>query len=205
VFIAVLDTSVLWPGTLRDFLLSLAVEGLYRPVWSSAVLDELRFHESLKLQRRGITESEAGARADRLVSHMRNAFADAEITGWEQLVGSYRLPDPDDEHLVAAAVIGGAGAIITYHTADLPADRLPRGIEVLDPSQFTRNTVELDPGAALRAVRQIVARSGQRGPGWSVPDVLDLLAHRYRLRETATFSKPSCSLPTRRGKTPSTS
>src|SRR5450756_855168 len=67
VFTALLDTNVLWPSLLRDFLLSLAVEGLYRPVWSEAILEELHDCEVTKLTRRGVEPSEGRARAAQLI------------------------------------------------------------------------------------------------------------------------------------------
>lgn len=183
-FTALLDTSVLWPSLQRDFLLSLAIEGLYRAVWSSAILEELIEHEARKLQRRGVPAEQAGGRATRLIEQMRASFGDAEVQGWQPLEGSFGLPDPDDEHVAAAAVIAGAGAIVTVNRRDFPADRLPDTLEVLDPAVFAVNTVSLDPARAARAVQAIAARSGRVGQTWTVADVLARLESRYAMGET---------------------
>ncbi|HEX6357498.1 PIN domain-containing protein [Actinophytocola sp.] len=119
-FTALLDTCVLWPNLQRDFLLSLAVEGLYRPIWSATILEELEYGEERKLIERGKEPAQAVSRAQHLICEMRRAFDDAEVEGWEGLEGTYELPDPDDEHVVAAAVVGGAGAIITLNVKDFP-------------------------------------------------------------------------------------
>lgn len=125
-FAAMLDTSVLWPSLQRDFLLPLAVEGLYRPLWSSAILDELQFHETQKLLGRGETATAADARAQRLVDQMAAAFDDALVVNWEPLDGTFDLPDPDGEHVVAAALVGGAGVIVNQQSRRFSTATDPR-------------------------------------------------------------------------------
>lgn len=178
-FAALLDTCVLWPSLQRDFLLSLAVEGMYRPVWSGVVLDELEYEERAKWIRRGEEESEAARRASHLIEQMRRSFNDAEVKGWEGLEGTYGLPDLDDEHLVAAAVVANAGAIITHNIKDLPRNKMPVGVQVLTPQEFAANTVSLDPIRAMAAIAALVARSGRSGPVRSEEEVLKTLADRY--------------------------
>ena len=182
-FTATLDTSVLWPSLQRDFLLSLAVESAYRPTWSSAIHDGLEFHEEVKLVKRGIPIAEAASRAATLIAAMRREFADAEVEGWEPLEGTFGLPDPDDEHVVAAAVIAGAGAIVTENLKDFPAAKIPPGMQVLSAREFAKNTVALNPRHALATAQEIASRSGRYGATLTVEEILDTLRDRYGMSE----------------------
>jgi predicted nucleic acid-binding protein len=187
-FTALLDTSVLWPSRQRDFLLSLAAEHFYRPIWSAAILEELEEAETEKLLGMGRPEAEARQSARYLVERMRAAFDDAEVEGWEPLVKSFGLRDPDDEHVLAAAVVGQAGAVVTSDR-DFEAERLPPGMQVLDPAEFAFNNVALNPGRALVAVEQLVSRLGQKGPVVSVDNVLDQLVARYRMNDAVDLMR----------------
>lgn len=187
-FTAVLDTSVLWPSLQRDFLLSMAVELIYRPVWSQAILDELQFHEAQKLEHRdGLPAEEAVERANRLVARMGDAFADALIEGWEPLEGTYGLPDPDDEHVVAAAHLSGAGVIVTSNLKDFPAHLLPSGLTAQSPKEFAHDAVDISPQRALAAIDAIASRSGIHGPVLSRNDITSILAERYGMDEAVTL------------------
>lgn len=180
-FTALLDTCVLWPSLQRDFLLSLGIEELYRPVWSAVILDELGYYEEQKLRSRGASQAEAAERSSRLIARMREAFTDAEVTGGEGLEGTFGLPDRDDEHVVAAAVVSGADAIVTHNVRDFPPGKLPADLAVQVPSSFAEHTITVDPARALAAVEEIAARSGRRGPYLTVDEVLALLANRYAM------------------------
>ncbi|GAA0651294.1 PIN domain-containing protein [Kutzneria viridogrisea] len=189
-FTALLDTCTLWPSLRRDFLLSLAIEGLYRPVWSTVILEELEYEEARKLVSRGSTPEDAEQRARYLITRMHTAFNDALVEGWEALEGSYGLPDPNDEHVLAAAVVANAGAIVTENLTDFPVDKVPSTIDVIPPHVFAANTVEVSPGHAFAAVKEIAQRSGRSGPPLTPADIVTRLESRYRMYDAANLLRP---------------
>jgi predicted nucleic acid-binding protein len=180
-FAAMLDTSVLWPSLQRDFLLSLAVEGLYRPLWSTAILDELRYHEARKLVGHGHDRVLAEQRSQRLVNQMSTAFDDAIVANWEALEGTFGLPDIDDEHVVAAALVGGADVIVTSNLKDFPPQRIPNPVKVISPAQFAADTVSVSPDAAHHAVIAMASRFVR--PLSTVEQILEHLMARYAMIE----------------------
>lgn len=183
-----LDTCVLYPSLQRDFLLSLAAEGVYRALWSSVILEELQECEQDKLARMGFTLLESRRAADHLVATMRSAFDDAEAPDWQRYLSSVELPDPDDRHVVACAIAGRADAIITNNLRDFPPDRLPATIEVMPPETFALHNVTLNVRKAREAVEGIVARSGTGGrPTRTLEGVLEVLESRYGMYEAVAY------------------
>lgn len=189
VFAALLDTCVLWPSLQRDFLLTMAVEGLYRPLWSEAILEELHRHEQSKLIDRGKDEpAVALKKADTLLANMRGTFDDALVTGWEPLDGSFGLPDVDDEHVLAAAVVGGAGAIVTDNLKHFPSTLIPSDIQVLRGSEFAANTADVDPERAARALCEISARRTKTKQ--TPQELVYLMVERYQMHDVADIVLP---------------
>lgn len=182
---AVLDACVLWSGSQRDFLLSLAEHGGYEAAWSTEGLHEVRRNEETKQLDRGASATDAQQLADNLIGEMRGGFPQAEVTGYEHRDGGYGLPDPKDEHVVAAAEQAGIRTIVTENRKDFPPDRLPARMEIVSARDFAARTMKEDPRPALRAVEQMAARSGRHGPRMSVEDVIDQLEKRYKMTEAA--------------------
>ena len=75
---------------------------IYRPVWSQAILDELAYTLTRLLTLKGRATDEVNAYVTRLRNQMGNAFPDALTTGWDHLLPTITIPDPDDTHVVAA-------------------------------------------------------------------------------------------------------
>lgn len=160
-FGVVLDANVLYPSLLRDVLLELACNRVYRPVWSDSILDELEAVIRRKNNDRSALEMGIDSYITRLKSHMNKAFPDALVSGTQEL--RLDLPDLKDVHVVACAVSGNAELIVTNNLRDFPKEKLPGDIEAISPSDFLLDCQDLHPSAFVRALGQIAARSGKNG------------------------------------------
>lgn len=169
-FAAALDSCTLVPGTQRDVILSLAEAGLLWPVWSDRILNELG-RALLKVRgKRGIGPAQVEHDFEYLRSELERVFPDACREGWEHLEGTFGLPDPNDEHVLALAVQAQAGVIVTDNLRDFPLDLLPGDLHALSPVEFMERTIEVSP---FRAAGALAAMAERRS--LAAPDLCDLV------------------------------
>ena len=165
-FVAVLDACVLYPAPLRDLLLRLALTDLFRARWTDRIHEE--WIQSLLSQRPDLSRE----RLQRTRELMDRTVPDCLVTGFEELIESLVLPDPDDRHVLAAAIRSQAGVVVTYNVKDFPEDVLDGyGIEVQHPDEFVTHFFDLSEGAICHAVRR--QRQALKNPPVSVPELLN--------------------------------
>jgi len=148
-FQALLDACVLYPASTRDTLLSLADQGLYRPKWSRKIQGEWK--QNLLQDRPDVPESVL----DTTIDQMDKTFPDADIEDYEEIMPSLSLADPNDNHVLAAAIVGKVDVIVTFNTKDFPQNYVATyNIQVVDPDTFIVNLIDLDPELALQAIKK---------------------------------------------------
>jgi hypothetical protein len=109
----------------------------------------------------------SSARASLMNAHVRDCL----VTGYRDLIPGLTLPDPDDRHVLAAAIKAGASAIVTYNLNDFPPDLLdPYGIEALHPDDFLVFQFDLNEAAVCNAVRR--QRASLKNPPKSIDDLI---------------------------------
>ncbi|MBB3180279.1 PIN domain-containing protein [Variovorax sp. Sphag1AA] len=151
-YTALLDANVLFPKLQCDALLSLAHAGLYAAKWSVDIEREWLQARSAKFP----DSDEANRTKARA---MCEAIPDCMVEGYESFVECLQLPDPNDRHVLAAAIVGHADAIVTNNLSDFPIEALDKHcIDVQTPDQFIVNQLTLHPTQALSALRQMRMR-----------------------------------------------
>lgn len=164
-YTAVLDACVLYPAPLRDLLLNLATEGVFRARWTEKIHAEWT-HNLLK--KRPDLHPDKLART---VALMNEAVDDCLVLNYEYLIDSLTLPDPDDRHVLASAIVGHADAIVTFNLKDFPEVAVsPHGIEILHPDDFLIAQYDLNPIGMLSIVK--AHRERLRKPPKSVDEFI---------------------------------
>ena len=142
---------------MREMLLGAAGAGGFVPVWSARILEEWA-----RATRRLPEGAEAVARGE--IAAMRAAWPAAEVVVDEDLVERLSLPDPDDRHVLAAAIAGGAEVLMTLNRVDFPTRTLARhGVILREPDGFLSEL--LAEGVDLRAVAAGVRARAERASG----------------------------------------
>jgi predicted nucleic acid-binding protein len=167
-FTAVFDACVLYPAPLRDFLVWLGLSGRFRARWTALIHDE--WVRNLLKNRPELDPHQLA----RTVSLMNKAIPDALVTGHDNLIDGLTLPDPDDRHVLAAAIRCGASVIVTFNERDFPAAYLKNfGVEVQHPDEFIDNLFDLDQAAVVAAAR--MQRGALKNPPIEVDRYLEIL------------------------------
>jgi predicted nucleic acid-binding protein len=128
----VLDACVLVPISLCDLLLRLAEDpATYEPFWSERILAETTKALRTKI---GISEAQAQRRIDQMTA----AFPMATLkVPPELLKAADCIPDKDDRHVPAAAIMAHAGMIVTENLRHFPKPCLGKfKIRCLTPDEF---------------------------------------------------------------------
>ncbi len=125
-----IDACVLYPTVMREMVIGCAAADLFAPRWSARILEEWA-RAVVKLG----PAQEVIARGE--ITRLRADFPDAEVNVPESKLARFWLPDPDDVHVLAAAVHGSCDAIMTLNNKDFPGNVLAEeGLLRVNPDAF---------------------------------------------------------------------
>lgn len=162
------DACVLYPAPLRDLLMHLALADLFLAKWSATIHAE--WIRNVLAARPDLTRAQLERTRTLMDAHVRDCL----VLGYEGLINQLELPDPDDRHVLAAAITGRAERIITFNLRDFPDTALRAyGIAAQHPDLFILQLLEQYRTEFCSAVKR--HRSSLRNPPKTVAEYLAIL------------------------------
>lgn len=166
--IAVLDANVLYPAPLRDLLLRLAVTDIFLARWTDEIHDE--WIRNVATNRADLKLQQLHRTRDLMNANVRNCL----VTEYAHLIEGLTLPDPDDRHVLAAALKCSAQAIVTFNLKDFPKSVLKElSLYAVHPDKFVEGLLDSNPGLVCSVVKK--HREALRKPPKSINQYLDTL------------------------------
>ena len=149
---AVIDACVLYSAFLRDLLMRLTVRFAFQPVWSEDIHDE--WIRNLLENRPDLTHEQLAHTRSLMDRYGRDCLA----PDYRHLIETLTLPDPNDRHVLAAAITSRSSIIVTYNLADFPPRMLASyEIEAQHPDLFLSALFQNSPEPFLEAVHDLLA------------------------------------------------
>ena len=168
-----IDACVLYPTVLREIIIGAAGQGFFTPLWSPRILEEWR-RAAEKRGENGIAEVEIAALTALFPESMVHPSADTEAR--------LSLPDPDDVHVLAAAIDGGADELLTLNLKDFPTRTLARdGIQLRAPDTFLLELFHRNPSVLQDVLEAVLSKAEVHGIDTSNPRALMKRARLPRL------------------------
>ena len=119
---------------------------------------------------------------------MNTAVPDSLVTGYEDLIDSIVLKDPDDRHVVAVAIRSNADSIVTFNQKDFDADELKKfDLYTEHPDEFISNMIKIYTPKVISAVREMRARL--KNPPKEVGEFLETLQNQGLPQSVAELSE----------------
>lgn len=175
--VAVLDACVLYPFHLRNILVQAAVDRLVEARWTDAIHDE--WIRNLM----AATSTIPAGRLETTRRLMNQALPAATVEGYAAHIPVVNLPDPEDRHVVAAAIAAGASVILTWNLRHFPARELRRfGLHKETPDTFLSGLYDETPALLIGSLAS--ARRNLSRTRVSAAAFIDVLANQ-RLVELA--------------------
>lgn len=152
-----IDACVLYPTVLRELVLGLGRTGAFTPLWSERILEEWR-----RAARRHSERDELIASGE--IALANAAFPQASVVVNPDTMQRLNLPDPDDVHVLAAAVDGGADALLTLNVKDFPTNTLAaENILRRHPDEFLLEAFHSDAAEVRVLVDNVLSRAASHG------------------------------------------
>jgi len=158
-----LDACVLYPTVMREVLLGAAKAGFYEARWSERILEEWA-----RAARKLGPEGEAQARFE--VGQVERGFPDASVRYQEEALVKLWLPDPDDVHVLAAAIAGHCDGIVTMNAKDFPRNILSdEGLFRSDPDGLLCRFHDENPEAMTEVGNAVLSEARRlSGEEWTI-------------------------------------
>lgn len=165
----------------------LALTGLFRGRWTEDIHRE--WMQAVRLNRPDLDPASIERTRQLMDAHV----LDALVTDYDGLIAALELPDPDDRHVLAAAIKAQAQLIITRNHKDFPEAALaPLGIKTQGPDEFLLDLLQLNERLVLETMER--HRNGLKKPPLTPPEYCQAL-ERQELTLSAQFVRQAWGLP----------